>query len=39
MKDEDAAAFAKQMVAVGYYTRNNVSIGYCAEIAGMTEEE
>ena len=39
MSTADAAAFVKQMVALGYYTHNNVSIGYCAKIAGMTEEE
>ena len=39
MSARDAAAFVKQMVALGYYTHNNVSIGYCAKIAGMTEEE
>ena len=39
MSNEDATAFARQMVALGYYTRNKVSIGYCAEIAGLTEEE
>ena len=39
MSATDAAAFVKQMVALGYYTHNNVSIGYCAKIAGMTEEE
>ena len=39
MSEEEAAAFARCMVAVGYYTQNNVSIGYCAQIAGMTEEE
>ena len=39
MKNEEATAFARQMVAIGYYTKNHVSIGYCAEIAGMTEEE
>ena len=38
MNAADATAFARKMVALGYYTRNNVSIGYCAEIAGMTEE-
>ena len=26
-------------MAFAYYTRNSVSIGYCAEIAGMTEGE
>ena len=39
MSTADAAAFVKQMAALGYYTHNNVSIGYCAKIAGMTEEE
>ena len=39
MSVDDAAAFARKMVALGYYTQNNVSIGYCAEIAGLTEEE
>lgn len=39
MKNEEAAEFARQMVALGYYTQNHVSIGYCAQIAGMTEEE
>ena len=34
-----AAAFAKKMVALGYYTQNNVSIGYWAQIAELTEEE
>ena len=39
MNQRDAAAFAKRMVALGYYVDRKVSIGYCAEIAGMTEEE
>ena len=39
MSTSDATAFARKMVALGYYMRNNVSIGYCAEIAGLTEEE
>ena len=39
MKVEDATKFARQMVALGCYTQNGVSIGYCAEIAEMTEEE
>lgn len=39
MDKNDAAAFAKRMVALGYYTQNNISIGYCADIAGMTEDE
>lgn len=39
MGEEEAAAFARCMTAVGFYTQNNVSIGYCAQIAGMAEEE
>ena len=39
MSIAEATAFARKMVALGYYTRSNVSIGYCAEIAGLTEEE
>ena len=39
MKVSDATEFAKKMVALGYYVHNNVSIGYCAQIAGITEEE
>ena len=39
MSTADATAFARQMVAFGYYTQNNVSIGYCAKIAGMSEED
>lgn len=36
---EEASRFARHAVALGYYTQNGVSIGYCAQIAGMTEEE
>lgn len=39
MSNSEVSKFVKEMVALGYYTRNNVSIGYCAEIAGMTEGE
>ena len=39
MNTSEATAFARKMVALGYYTRSKVSIGYCAEIAGLTEEE
>ena len=39
MSTKDATLFVRQMAALGYYTHNNVSIGYCAMIAGMTEEE
>ena len=39
MSVAEASAFARQMVALGYYTRNSVSIGYCAMIAGMSEAD
>ena len=39
MSVADATAFARQMVAMGYYTQNKVSIGYCARIAGMCEAD
>ena len=29
MNQEEATAFAQRIVALGYYTQNNVSIGYC----------
>ncbi len=35
----EASRFARRAVALGYYTQNGISIGYCAQIAGMTEEE
>ncbi len=39
MNKEQANQFARCAVALGYYTQNGVSIGYCAQIAGMTKEE
>lgn len=39
MTVDDASKFSREMTALGYYTRNNISIGYCAQIAEMTEEE
>lgn len=39
MSTADATEFARKMLALGYYTKYNISIGYCAEIAGLTEEE
>lgn len=39
MNQEETTAFVQRVVALGYYTQNNVSIGYCAQIAGMTEED
>ena len=39
MNKEQAIQFARQAVALGYYTQSGVSIGYCSQIAGMTEKE
>ena len=39
MNKEQANQFARQAVALGYYTQSGVSIGYCSRIAGMTEKE
>ena len=39
MKNSEAVAFSKKMTALGYYIYKNVSLGYCAKIAGLTEEE
>ena len=36
---EEAKRCARGAVALGYYTQSGVSIGYCAQIAGITEEE
>ena len=38
MSREEACQFAKRAVALGYYSQSGVSIGYCAQIAEMTEE-
>lgn len=39
MSQEEACKFAKRAVALGYYSQSGVSIGYCAQIAEMTEED
>ncbi|MCM1183116.1 MAG: UPF0175 family protein [Roseburia sp.] len=39
MSEDEACQFARCAVALGYYTQSGVSIGYCAQIAGMTKEE
>lgn len=38
MNLQDAEKFIRRVVALEYYKNQGVSIGYCAEIAGMTEE-
>ena len=39
MKLSDAEKFIRKIVAVEYFKSKGVSIGYCSEIAGMTEED
>ncbi len=39
MNKSEATAMARRTLALGLYTQNNVSIGYCAKVADMTEEE
>ena len=38
MSKADAAEFAKKTVALYYYVKNGVSLGYCAQIAGMDKD-
>jgi len=39
MSRGEALDFARRAVALGYYTQMGVSIGYCAQIAGMAKED
>lgn len=39
MNKENALSLAKRVVALEFYKNHGVSVGYCAEIAGMTEED
>ena len=39
MTFEDAQSFARRMTATGLYERGNVSLGYCAQVANMTEAD
>ena len=38
MSAYEATDFARKSIALDYYTRLHISVGYCAQIAGMTEE-
>ena len=38
MNQQEANSFARKAVALCYYVQNGVSLGYCAEIAGMSKE-
>ena len=39
MNLDEAAAFAKKAVALAYYKQQKISVGYCAQIADMSEED
>ena len=39
MTAEQTDSFVKQTLALHYYIKCHISLGYCAEIAGMTKEE
>ncbi len=39
MTREEAGAFVRHAAALAYYTQSGVSIGYCSQIADMTEED
>ena len=38
MTKKDALSFARRAVALCYYVQKDVSLGYCAQIAGMDKE-
>lgn len=38
MTKEEAQSFARKVVALHYYVQNGVSLGYCAQIAGMDKQ-
>jgi predicted HTH domain antitoxin len=39
MTESEADSFVKQTLALHYYIKCHISLGYCAEIAGMTKED
>ena len=39
MTAEQTDSFVKQTLALHYYIKCHISLGYCAEIAGMTNED
>lgn len=39
MSKAEALSYVKQAVAMSYYVKNGVSLGYCAQIADMEKEE
>lgn len=39
MTAEQTDSFVKQTLALHYYIKCHISLGYCAEIAGMTKKD
>ncbi len=39
MTSEETLDYARKLLAVDYYQNRGISIGYCAQIAGMNEED
>lgn len=39
MTSEETLDYARKLLAVDYYQNCGISIGYCAQIAGMHEED
>ena len=39
MSMKEIGSFVRQLVAIGFYLHEKVSLGYCAEIAGMAKED
>ena len=39
MNREETGSFLRKWAAIGFYLQEKVSLGYCAQIAGMAEED
>ena len=39
LSDEEALALSRRVVALYFYVKSGVSLGYCAQIAGMEKED
>lgn len=39
MSKDEAISYARKTVAMQYYIKNGVSLGYCSQIAGVDKED
>ena len=39
MSKDEALSYARKAVAMQYYIKNGISLGYCSQIAGVDKEE